>query len=487
MLKPSNLHPYQVKAYKDIIRDKSFCITDDCGGGKTICGLSAAVVLLRKRPTTKMLVVCTPTGVKEAWSKEYLKWSHTKHLRVAVLNGTPTERLKLLRQNDHDIYAISYNSLQWLVNNNDDITFTYVFADEADCLKGVKSKWRKYLLQAAPKATHRILATATPKARDEDDYWGVTKYLDNGKALGTPTISAFRAKYCDSYSLPQSNRILYPIRKSMIPELEKRIRKLFRNYGEATAVKIPIKTVTCKVSLKPESQSKYDELLKTQCVNSIVYTATGIRDEKRSLDPMTLSGKLNQLTSGFLYVDENLRITPDQLAATTDIEKLIHQSKKRQVAEIFDDRILAFKKLIKKVKKIHGDIPLVITYTLKHELDQLQKLLPTAVSDKEDDIDDRWNNNEIPYLLLQYSRSSKSRNLQYSKGYVMLMYSSTFKWVDDYQIVKRLARQGQVAPLVYVYRLHLRKTLDDLKARKLSDRFVGHRRFQDTIVQNITQ
>ena len=31
MLKPSDLHDYQVKAYKDIIRDKVFCVSDDCG------------------------------------------------------------------------------------------------------------------------------------------------------------------------------------------------------------------------------------------------------------------------------------------------------------------------------------------------------------------------------------------------------------------------------------------------------------------------
>jgi len=484
MLGPRDLYPYQLVAAKDIVRDKVFCITDDCGGGKTIIALTAFKIIKKKYPTLKMLVVCTSKGVASTWSNEYKKWSHTKHFKVAVLNQTPVKRLALLNQNDHDIYAISYNSLEWLSQNNKVIQFDYVFADEADCLKGVKSKWRKNLIKAAPKAKWKILASATPKAREEDDYWGLCKYLDNGKCLNSVTATAFRQEYCTHFIY--KNRIIYRIDKKKIPKLEKRIKHLFRNYGDQTAKKIPIKTINVYGELRTSSREKYSKLLKEQCVNSIILKPNGQRNDKLSLDPMVLSGKLNQLSSGFLYDDENLRITPDMLYQTTNVRKLIETSKKRRVVKVFDDRMVLFKKMVKTIRKRHGEYqPLAMPYTYQHELVQLQEMFPHGVSDTEEDFIDRWNNNEISELFLQYSRSSKSLNLQYGKGHIFALYSSTFKWVDDYQIIRRMARDGQRAETVYVYRLHIRGTIDDVKTKRLGDRFKGHSRFQKTIIQEI--
>lgn len=482
MLKPSDLHDYQVKAYKDIIRDKVFTIADICGAGKTIMGLSACVVLKRKNPKTKMLVVCTPKGIATSWSTQHLEWTHTKNLKVAILNGTPSQRKKLIEEDNHDIYAISYNSLEWLAKNNKKIKFTYVFADEADCLKGPKSKWRKWLIKAAPKATHRILASATPKAREEDDYYGLCRYLDAGKCLDAKNITEFRSLYCTHYKAGE--HIMYRVRKDKIPEIERRIKHLFRNYGDSTAVKIPIKNINVVGKLCEESAALYKTLQDEQCVNSVVLK-DGKRDTDASLSPMVLSGKLNQLSSGFLYADDNLRISPEMLAQATDAKQLLKDITKRQVVDVFDDREKAIKKLVDKVLEKHK-CPIAIAYTFKHELVQLQRVFPKAVSDTEENIEDRWNNDEIDILLLQYSRSSKSLNLQKGSGHVLVKYSPTFKWVDDYQIDRRLARQGQKAECVYVYRLYLKGTIDDIKTKSLKARFIGHTRFQKQIVVNVS-
>ena len=48
-----------------------------------------------------------------------------------------------------------------------------------------------------------------------------------------------------------------------------------------------------------------------------------------------------------------------------------------------------------------------------------------------------------------------------------------------------MARDGQRAETVYVYRLHIRGTIDDVKTKRLGDRFKGHSRFQKTIIQEI--
>ena len=478
MLKPSDLYPRQVEAYKDILKLKRFCISDDCGDGKTIIGLSAYVVMKRKNPKAKMLVVCSAAGVGPTWGEQYKEWTHTKDLKVFALTGNMSEREAMLRK-DGDIYAISYNSLEWLVATNKYIDFTYVFADEADCLKGPKSKWRKNLINAAPKAEYKIIASATPKAKEEDDYWGLCKYLDGAVCLGTETITEFRRKYCTSFVF--NRRIIYKIDKKMIDELERRIKHLFRRYSD-NSNQIPLKKINVYADLKPESWKLYSTLQNEQCVNSLILDAAGRKDEEQSLDAMTLSNKLNQLSSGFLYIDENIRISPETLAKTPNVKALIEKSKKRQTLWLFNDRLLALKKLLKVVKKKHN-CPVVICYTFKAELEQLKKLLPHAITDLTPDFQSLWNADKAEYLLLQYSRSSKSLNLQKGSCNVMVMYSSTYRWVDDYQISKRVARQGQKKPMVYLYRLYIRKTVDDVKTKKLSDRFKGHTRFQKEIIK----
>lgn len=271
----------------------------------------------------------------------------------------------------------------------------------------------------------------------------------------------------------------------MIPQLEANVKHLFRNYGDQLAVKVPIKTIFAYTNLSPESKEKYETLKKEACVNSIILKKSGQIDDDKSLDAMTLNGKLNELTSGFLYVDDNLRITPEMLAKSTNIKSLIYNNKNRIAVDVFDDRQIAGKKLVNKVRKRHGNIPLVICYNFKHELVHLKKMFPNGVPDTEDDIEARWNNDEISELFLQYTRSSKSLNLQKGSGYVLVLYASTYKWVDDYQIIRRLARQGQKAKCVYAYRLMIRGTVDDAKSTKLDSRFKGHKRFQKQIIQEI--
>jgi len=63
----------------------------------------------------------------------------------------------------------------------------------------------------------------------------------------------------------------------------------------------------------------------------------------------------------------------------------------------------------------------------------------------------------------------------------MAMYTGTFKFAEDYQIARRLARRGQVAPMVYLYRLFFKGTIDDIKTKKEGSRFTGHKRFHNLI------
>ena len=131
---------HQKQACKDIVKKKVMCITSGCGFGKTVVGLTSLVILQKRKPSTTMLIVCTPEGVKKTWNVEHTKWRHTSHLNVIPLLGTPKKRLELLTARDIDAYAISYNNLQWLLDNNkgrNKVVFDYVFADEGNAVVSI--------------------------------------------------------------------------------------------------------------------------------------------------------------------------------------------------------------------------------------------------------------------------------------------------------------------------------------------------------------
>lgn len=482
MLDYRDLKDEQKDGINFILRNKVGCLAPECGAGKTVQGLTAFEALRRKKTVRKMLVTCPAKAVKETWDCEHKKWKHLEHLKVVTLTGTATVRSKTLKK-DADVYVISYNLLEWLTTEKHP-EFGFIFADEGSCLRSPGSKWRKYLIEVAPRAKYRIISTATPSPHDAMDYWGLCKYMDDGICLDAPTITDFRAKYCLPIPIPGSRGQRWVLRKGSVEEIEAKVKHLFFTTEADSAVKIPIKTVIARVNLAPESQAVYDKVRDEQCLNSIIYNETGQYNAEDSLNALSLSVKLGQMSGGFVYYDESLRLSDDVLRDISDPRHILNM-KKRSVIHLFDDRIIAMKKLIAGIHKKHGDNQnIVITYLYKYDLELLQKAFPQGIADTEDNIVERWNLGEIKYLFLQYGRSSKSLNLQ-KGGHIMAAYSSTFNWEDTYQIIRRLARQGQEAGTVYLYVLHINGTVDDNKQRTLSGRSVNHRNFQKKILDAI--
>ena len=476
----SDLHSEQKEAINFILNNKVGCLTPGCGGGKSIIGLTSFAAMQKLKTAKTMLVVCVPKGIKETWRKEHLNWEHTKHLRVATLSGTPEHRLKLLRT-PHDVYCISYNSLEWLTENKGSLKFDFVFADEGSCLKGHASKWRRHLINCAPNPTYRFIATATPAPHDAMDYWGLCKYLDDGRCLESPNITAFRSRYCKAIPLGNTGGMRWVLRdKDAVKEIEERVKHLF--YSFELRKEIPIEVVTFEEELSEESLELYQKVEKDQCLNSLLFTELGQFRAQDSLDAMALSNKLAQMTNGFVYVDASLRLSDSVLSELESFDQALNQ-KKRRTIHLFDDRIDAFKRMVDHIHEQHGpDVKVAISYLFKYDLEMLQRAFPTGVSDEEEGVEDRWNRKEIDYLFLQYGRSSKSLNLQ-KGGYILAVYSPTFNWEHDYQIARRFARQGQKESVVYVYRLYLKDTVDENKIKVLEKREVNHRNFQRKIVR----
>lgn len=485
-----NLHQAQKDAIDFILNNEVGCIAPECGSGKTVIGLTALLGVKKIDGSDRvMLVASTSMGIKETWATEHLKWDHLKHLKVLVLTGdakTRESRLSMAFDScleSPDVVCISYNNLPWLAEyykkNKQSPPFWYVFADEGSCLKGHNSKWREALGNLSKNAIYRIISTATPAPHDAADYWGLCKYLDGAACLNAPTITRFRELYCRAIPLPNRVGQRYELRKGASEEIKQRVSHLFYTFN--VVKEVPVEVVNVWEDLSPKALAIYRKVEKEQCLNSIVTTETGQPDQDESLDALSLANKLAQMANGFVYLDEKLRLSEKTLQEVTEKGlRTILKRRERATIEIFDDRILFFRELVRAIHAKHGKVPIAIAYLFKHDLTVLKEYFPDGVADTEPNVVRRWNQGEIPFLFLQYARSSKALNLQ-AGGNILAVYSPTWNWEHDYQIVRRLARQGQTKEKVWVYRLWMNKTVDEQKFEVLEKRGEGHRSFQKLI------
>ena len=486
----NDLHPEQKGAIDFILNNEVGCIAPECGSGKTVIGLTALLGVKKIDGSDRvMLVASTSMGIKETWAKEHLKWDHLKHLKVLVLtDDAKTRESRLLRAFDSclespDVVCISYNNLPWLAEyykkNKQSPPFWYIFADEGSCLKGHNSKWREALGKLSENARYRVISTATPAPHDAADYWGLCKYLDGAECLNAPTITRFRELYCRAIPLPNRVGQRYELRKGASEEIKQRVSHLFYTFN--VVKEVPVEVVNVWEDLSPKALAIYQKVEKEQCLNSIVTTETGQPDQDESLDALSLANKLAQMANGFVYFDEKLRLSEDTLKTMTEREmRMKFLKRKKDTLQLFDDRADAFRRMIYKIREKHGRVPIAIAYLFKHDLAVLKDYFPQGIADTEPDVVGRWNQRKIPFLFLQYARSSKALNLQ-AGGNILAVYSPTWNWEHDYQIVRRLARQGQTREKVWVYRLWMNKTVDEQKFEVLEERGEGHRSFQKLI------
>lgn len=482
----NDLHLEQKKAIDWILNNKVGCIAPECGSGKTVIGLTAflGIKKLIKDHLPRMLVVSTKMGIEETWKNEHLKWEHLKKLNVRILNGTKKQREEEMDddcEQPADIVCVSYNNLQWLCDyqkKNNSYVYDFVFADEGSCLKGHASKWRDALEYLSTNSPYRIISTATPAPHDAIDYWGLCKYLDNGMALASPTITVFRHRFCRAIPLPNRVGQRYELRRGASEEIRKKVAHLF--YSFAIVKEVPVEVVNVWEDLSENALRIYQRVEKEQCLNSVITTETGQLDTEESLDALSLSNKLAQMANGFVYVDEKLRLSEKTLQEMTERDVRTVLKKGKQSVHLFIDRIAKFNQMIAAIEKKHGNVPIVIAYLFKYDLQMLMDYYPNGVPDTSPNVVERWNRGEIKYLFLQYARSSKSLNLQ-GGGNILAVYSPTWNWEHDYQIVRRLARQGQKEDKVWVYRLWLKKTVDEQKYEVLEERGQGHKSFQKMI------
>lgn len=405
------LHDYQKTAVAFMRARKHAGLLLDMGLGKTCISLTALT------PEMLPALVTAPKRVaEEVWEPEVEKWR--PDLTIAVAAGTPAKRAEALRSGA-DIIVIGRDNLadaEPMAKH-----FQTFIIDE---LSGFKTRGVKRWNAARRLRRHipRVWGlTGTPSPNGLLDLWAQMFILDGGDALGT-TLGGFRERYFYAgRRMPSGVVTKWVAHEGSEAKIHRQLEPLCLAMSTEGRVDLPPITYNdVLVPLPGHAKKIYNDMKDNlvadlQLIGGEVHSAT---------NAAVLSGKLSQITAGFLYSDD--RDVGDEAVAQ------IHREKAKAVREIVDGT----------------GSPVLVAYRFQAEKDLLlSELGELAHTLEEPDVVKKWNRGEIPVLLAHPASAGHGLNLQHG-GHTMVWSSLSWNLEEYMQMNKRLARQGQKHPVV---------------------------------------
>lgn len=436
MPKLSDLHYYQQYCVSYIETHETAAIFLDCGLGKTIITLTAAVDLLFDSFEVHRILVVAPLRVaRDTWPAEIRKWEHLSGLTYAVAVGNSRERKAALLQGA-DVTIINRENLGWLIDDSG-IPFTYdmVVLDELSSFKNHKSKRFRALMKVRPKVKRIIGLTGTPSSNGLMDLWAEFKALDQGQRLGR-----FITQYRTAYFMPdkRNGEIIYSYKPLPYAEdsIYRKISDITISMKSTDHLKMPeLISTQYEVQLSAEERKRYEELK-----NDLVLELHG--DEITAANAATLTGKLSQLANGAIYSDDG------------------------KIIEFHDRKLDALEDII---EAANGK-PLLVAYWFRHDLERIRRWFDVREIKSSQDIDD-WNAGNIPVAVIHPASAGHGLNLQ-SGGSTLVWFGLTWSLELYQQTNARLWRQGQKSRTVVIQHIVTASTIDGqiLNALKRKDK-----------------
>lgn len=193
----TNLHPHQKAPAEQLRRLRYAGLFMEQGTGKTKLCLDRAGELWSDNKITGLLVV-SKKGVHRQWVES----EAPKHLGIPFKGYVwPIPKLER-RTEELEILSINYEACITPKGKKALAAFTgrhkdrlLIVCDESQSIKNKRSKRWAALKAIAPNASHRIIATGTPIAKDLTDEWSQLHWLDES-IVGIRFITTFRSEYC---------------------------------------------------------------------------------------------------------------------------------------------------------------------------------------------------------------------------------------------------------------------------------------------------
>ena len=421
-------HKYQSYATDFIISHPIAAVFLEMGLGKSVITLTAITKLKAEDAICKVLVIAPLRVARNTWSSEIAKWDHLKNLDYAVAVGSEAERKAAIRK-DATVTIINRENVDWLINKSGlPFDFDMVVIDELSSFKSYGAKRFKALLKVRPFIKRIVGLTGTPSSNGLMDLWAEFRVLDFGKRLGR-----YITRYRLSYFEPDKRNAQMVFSYKPLPDAEKQI------YEKISDITISMKSVDyldmpeCIINEVPVYMSEREQSVYDGFREDMV---AKLKDDViDAANAAVLSGKLLQMANGAVY----------------DEDGASHH--------IHDRKLDALEDLI---EGANGK-PLLVAYWFKHDLERIEARLkslhiPYARLDKPDSIK-RWNNGEVPVMLIHPASAGHGLNLQ-AGGSTLIWFGLTWSLELYQQTNARLWRQGQKETVV-LHHIICRDTIDE--------------------------
>src|SRR6476659_5482184 len=90
------LRSYQQRAATFLYEKDAAFLIAPLGAGKGAAALTAIAELIRDGHRRHTLVIAPKLVAPTVWPQEVATWAHLRHLRIAVLDGSPEQRRSVL-------------------------------------------------------------------------------------------------------------------------------------------------------------------------------------------------------------------------------------------------------------------------------------------------------------------------------------------------------------------------------------------------------
>jgi SNF2 family DNA or RNA helicase len=444
--KVTDLRPYsQGKAIEFMLSHPQGGIFLDMGLGKTAAAETVVMELLRfgVGPT---LVVGPIRVIETVWRQEAAKWEHLKHLKFSLVRGNVQERRNALDA-EADVYLINPEHLGWFfdVMGGGPYKFETLIIDESSMFKNVSSKRFMMLRHKVKHFQRRYILTGTPTPNKLLELWPQIFILDQGERLGK-TYTKYKQRFFEPVDHWGYKWEPKEGAKEKIFEL---IADIVLRIENADAPQITYNPI--QINLSEAVMKVYKE------VEDAAFSALSELEVVTALNAAGALMKCRQIANGVVYADE----LEEKSTAKNRIVKIIHKQKLDAMREIIDET----------------GSPVIVVYNFKHELrliqEELKDLNPVVLAEAKDaeEAIDRWNNGDIPVLLLHPQVGGHGLNLQ-EGGHTMIWFGLTFSYEQYIQTIARINRQGQRFPVV-IHALIAVETVDEFLQEVLAGKAAG--------------
>lgn len=480
---PWQPHAYQKKAVKFLLEHACAALFLDPGLGKTSITLAALKLLIKKGAVGGKVLIIAPLRVcQSVWPKEAEKWSDFKDLRIEVLHGLQKDEA-LARE--ADIYVINPEGIDWLLKTKKTKTttrtgrivnkievdvrtfkkhgFSVLVIDELTLFKHTGSDRFKALKEVHKTFGRRWGLTGSPAANGLMDLFGQALMLDEGRALG-PFITKYRRDYFNEVG----PYVWVP--KDGAPEkIYERLAPLALRMAAEDYIDMPqLIENDIRLDLPDSVREIYDRLeedLISKIEDRVVVAANAA----------VASGKCRQVANGGIYLDPEVIDVGFKIVRGAREWVDLHEVKVDAVVDLLEE--------------LQGS-PLLVVYDFGHDLARLQKRLGKDVpyigggvsTKRAQELEALWNRGKLPVLLGHPQSIARGLNLQQDAQHIV-WHSLTWDYELYDQLIRRIRRQGNKYQHVFVHRLIMRNTVDEVIVSSLRRKDKGQQGFFKGLVE----